>query len=810
MNENTTDEQLQIPEELPVLPIRDLVIFPDMIAPLVASRSTSQSAVEAALDDSRMVMLVTQRNTETAEPGPEDVFQVGTVGIVVRVKKEEDGRLKLMVQGLRKARVGSFTQDHPHMVANIKPILDLPLDEISTETQALMRSALEQVLSYSRIQGTPAAGVIATMENTSDPGRLADLIVSHLPLAPSDAQKVLETPDPIRRLRAVVEHQAKELELLSAKEHIERQVREGLDKSQREYYLRQQLKEIRSELGDEAEDDIEELEQRLAASAMDEQARKEANKQIKRLAKMHAESSEASTLRTYLEQLLDMPWGKKSEDQLDLARAQKILDEDHLGMDEVKDRLLEHLAVRKLNPSSPAPIMCLIGPPGVGKTSLGKSIARALGRKFVRVSLGGVRDEAEIRGHRRTYVGAMPGRIIQAITQAGTMNPLIALDEIDKVGRDLRGDPTAALLEVLDPEQNNAFVDHYLNVPFDLSSVLFFATGNRTDTIPPALLDRMELIPVSGYDLEQKASIAAHYLLPRQISKCGLKPEQLEMDEIVLQQLVENYTRESGVRQLEQTIGRLARKIARQVAQKGEVSDKLTSQRIRRMLGPPIFHSLPALETDSVGIANGLAWTPAGGEVLQLEATSMRGRGRLILTGQLGDVMQESAQTALSYTKSLDARKSEDSGPFAGQDIHIHIPAGAIPKDGPSAGVAMAVVLVSLLTRIPVRSDLAMTGEISLRGRLLPVGGLREKILAALRAGLNQVIVPARNADQVQELPKDLKNRIEVLLAESVEQALDWALVSSPFAPDHRGWTRSENNEQGITENPGTLLGGGA
>ena len=809
MSQYTQNDQLQIPEELPVLPIRDLVVFPDMIAPLIATRATSQSAVQAALDDSRMVMLVTQRNTDIDEPGPDDIFEVGTVGIVVRVKNEEDGRLKLMVQGLRKARVGSITQDHPHMMASIRPILDLPMDEISTETEALMRSAVEQIRRYSRIQGNPSAAVISTLENTTDPGRLADLIVSHLPLAPSDAQSVLETPDPIRRLRTVVEHQAKELELLSAQEHIEQQVRQGLDKSQREYYLRQQLKQIRSELGENAEDDLEELEQRLSESAMHEQARKEATKQLKRLSRMHMESAEASTLRTYIEHLLDMPWEKRSEDQLDLSRAKKILDEDHLGMNDIKDRLLEHLAVRKLNPQSPSPILCLIGPPGVGKTSLGKSVARAMGRKFVRVSLGGVRDEAEIRGHRRTYVGAMPGRIMQAIAQAGTVNPVIALDEIDKVGRDMRGDPTAALLEVLDPEQNNAFMDHYLNVGFDLSSVLFFATGNRTDTIPPALLDRMELIHVPGYDLEEKASIAAQYLVPRQISRCGLKSGQLVMEEVVLQQLVENYTRESGVRQLEQTIGRLARKIARQVAQGGDVPGKLTSQRIRRMLGAPLFQPLQAVESDSVGIANGLAWTPAGGEVLQLEATTMRGRGRLILTGQLGDVMQESAQTALSYTKSLDARKAVDDGPFAGQDIHIHIPAGAIPKDGPSAGLAMAVILVSLLTRIPVRSNLAMTGEISLRGRLLPIGGLREKVLAALRAGLSHVIVPARNSDQVQELPRDLQSRIEFLLAESVEQALDWALVSSPFAPDHQGWAR-HNTAEHKKQSPSAILGGGA
>ncbi len=803
------NDQLQIPTELPILPVRDLVVFPDMIAPLFASRESSVAAVERAVEDQRMLLLVAQREGQVDAPGIEELYTTGTVGIVVRMRRLEDDRLKLLVQGIRKARMESLVQEHPFLTGRIRPIMDLPLDEISTETEALMRSLRTQLKAYARSQGSPGPDVLAALEGIVDPGRLADLVASHIGLGVPEAQEILETPDPVRRLRTVIEHLARETELLSAQAHIERRVKEGLDKTQREYFLREQIKQIRSELGDGAEDDLEELEQQLASSRMPAAVKAEATKHLKRLARMHPESAEAGTLRSYLEQLIDLPWGLTSEDHLDLVHAKQILDEDHLGLEDIKDRVLEHLAVRKLNPAQPAPVLCLIGPPGVGKTSLGQSVARALGREFVRISLGGVRDEAEIRGHRRTYVGSMPGRIVQAIDQAKTFNPVLALDEIDKLGRDMRGDPAAALLEVLDPEQNGTYVDHYLNVPVDLSQVLFFTTGNRADTIPAPLLDRMELIQVPGYALDEKIAIAKRHLVPRQRQRCGLTDEQLELADDGLESLVEHYTRESGLRQLEQAIAALGRKIARMVAEEQPGPGRLDREAVRALLGPPRHRPLEAVETDAVGIVNGLAWTPAGGEVLQVEATAASGRGQLILTGQLGEVMKESAQAALSFTRSLDARQDTGGGAFAGQDIHIHIPAGAIPKDGPSAGIAMVVALVSLLTRIPVRCNLAMTGEISLRGRILPIGGLREKLLAAIRAGLKQVIIPARNRDDLEGLPAHLSERIDILQAETVEQALDWALVTTPFG----GETRSDPLPQGDTGRPGAGLpasGGGA
>jgi ATP-dependent Lon protease len=781
MSPHEETDQLQIPDELPVLPVRDLVIFPDMIAPLFVHRPASIAAVERALDGQRLLLVVAQRSPQVEAPAVEDLYAVGTVGQVVRLHRLDDGRIKLLLQGLRKARVENVLQQQPHLLARLRPIVDLPLEELSTETEAMMRSLREQLRDYGRVQGSPGPDVIGALEGITDPGRLADLCASHMQLAVEAAQLILATPDPIKRLRTVLEHLAREHDLLATKAHIDRQVRAGMDKTQRDFYLREQMKQIRSELGEGGEDDIDELEQRLSASRMPPAVRAEAGKQLQRLARMHPESAEAGTLRTYLEWLLDMPWQQCDAETLDLGRAKSILDADHLGLDAVKDRVLEHLAVRKLNPDSPPPVMCLIGPPGVGKTSLGRSVARALGRKFVRLSLGGVRDEAEIRGHRRTYVGAMPGRLIQAVKQAGALNPVIALDEIDKLGRDMRGDPAAALLEVLDPEQSHGFVDHYLNVPFDLGQVLFITTGNRTDTIPPALLDRMELIPVPGYALEEKLPIARRHLVPRQRQRCGLQPEQFALPDASLQLLVERYTHESGLRQLEQAVARLARRAARRVAEGAPGPARIEPPAVIELLGPPERHPLAIAGRDAIGTANGLAWTPAGGEVLQVEATAMAGRGQLILTGQLGGVMKESAQAALSFTRSLENRPADSPGPFAEQDIHIHIPAGAIPKDGPSAGVAMVVVLVSLLSRIAVCGRVGMTGEISLRGRVLAVGGLREKLLAARRAGLERVIVPAANREEIDALPADLAAGMEIVTVDTVEQALDRALAASPF-----------------------------
>ncbi len=768
-------DQLDIPEDLPVLPVRDMVVFPDMIAPLFVGRELSLGAVEKALSGQRLVMLATQRHVTDENPRAEDLFDVGTVGLVVRMRRLPDDRLKILVQGLRKARIDSMVQERPYFAARVRPIVDLPLDELSVETEALMRSLKDKLHNYSATSEQFGPDVLRALEGLKDPGRLADLTAANLALPVAAGQEVLELPDPVKRLRKVIEHLMHELEVNSTRSRIETRMKDSLGEARREFYLREQMKQIRSELGEVAEDDTAELERHLRQAGLPEAVQAEADKQLKRLLRMSPESSEAATLRTYLEWLGDMPWKAPPTDKVDLARSLAILDEDHLGLEQAKDRVIEHLAVRKLNPDSPAPILCFVGPPGVGKTSLGQSIARALDRPFGRIALGGVRDEAEIRGHRRTYVGAMPGRIAQAIKQAGAVNPVLVLDEVDKIGRDMRGDPTAALLEVLDPEQNHAFVDHYLNVPIDLSKVLFVTTANRVDTIPPALLDRMEVIELSGYTPEEKKAIAGRFLLPRQRTRCGLEEAQVELSPETLDWLVERYTQEAGLRQLEQVLGRICRKVARQVGE-GKELGLFEAASLAELLGPTMHRPLECLKEDVVGVVHGLAWTPAGGQVLQVEAARMRGSGRLILTGQLGEVMKESAQTALSHVRSLEEGLSLLPAFFDSADLHIHVPAGAIPKDGPSAGLAMGVALVSLASDRPVRRRVAMTGEITLRGRILPVGGVREKILAANRAGLTEVVLPEQNAEDLSLLPAAIREGMEIHLVATLEQALELAL----------------------------------
>jgi ATP-dependent Lon protease len=775
-------DQLEIPSTLPLLPVRDLVVFPYVIVPLFIGRETSVTAVEQALASHRMVMLTSQREVQVDDPGAEDLYRVGTVGMVMRMRRLSDGRLKVLVQGLVRARVESFTETRPCLLGNLTPIFDLPLKQISVQTEALMRMVQERLHHYNELSRTLGPDALVVLQGMKDPGRLADLVASNLPLSVQAAQEVLETPDPVKRLRLVADHLHRELELTSTKANIEVRAREKMDKAQKEYFLREQLKQIQSELGEGAlEDECVELGEGIKKSDMPDEVRKEAEKQLARLTRMHPESSEAGTIRTYLDWLLDLRWQHATEDRLDLKEVKGVLDADHLGLEDAKDRVLEFLGVRKLNPKNRGPILMLVGPPGVGKTSLGRSIARAMNRKFVRVSLGGVRDEAEIRGHRRTYVGALPGRIIQGMKQAGAVNPVFMLDEIDKVGSDFRGDPAAALLEVLDPEQNNSFVDHYLNVPYDLSRVMFVTTANRVDTIPGPLLDRMEEIHLPGYAMEEKLKIAEQFLLPRQLTRCGLKEDQLRVPPEALQRMIERHTREAGLRQLERAIAQVCRKAARRVAEGEEAPCTVDPEDLRAYLGPPVRLPLEQLPEDSIGVANGLAWTPAGGEIIQVEVVVMDGRGQLILTGQLGEVMKESAHAALSFARSLSAAIGLQENFFSTHDVHVHVPAGAIPKDGPSAGLTMAVALISRLSGIPVRREVAMTGEISLSGRLLPVGGLREKLLAALRAGLTEVVVPVLNREDIDSVPPEMQEQLVIVQGSGIEEVLGKVLVRSPF-----------------------------
>ena len=771
-------DQLEIPATLPLLPVRDLVVFPFVIVPLFVGRESSVAAVENALASHRMVMLAAQREVQVDEPGADDLYRVGTVGMVMRMRRLSDGRLKVLVQGLVRARVDSFSTTRSYMQGNLTSIFDLPLKQISVQTEALMRSVQERLQNYNELSRTLGPDALVVLQGMKDPGRLADLVASNLPLSVPAAQEVLETPDPVKRLRLVADHLNRELELISTKANIEVRARERIDKAQKDYFLREQLKQIQSELGEGAElDDHAEMVERIEKSDMPPEVRQEAEKQLARLTRMHPESSEAGTIRTYLDWLLDLRWQHSTEDRLDLPEVKQVLDEDHQGLDEAKDRVLEFLGVRKLNPDNRGPILLLVGPPGVGKTSLGRSIARAMNRKFVRISLGGVRDEAEIRGHRRTYVGALPGRIIQGMKTAGAVNPVFMLDEIDKVGRDFRGDPTSALLEVLDPEQNNSFADHYLNVPYDLSRVMFVTTANRVDTIPGPLLDRMEEIHLPGYSLEEKQEIANRFLLPRQLERCGLKADKLQITPEALRQMIDRHTLEAGLRQLERAIAQVCRKTARQVAEGDDQPRKIKPGDLRTYLGPPVRPPLDQMSEDSVGVATGLAWTPTGGDIIQVEAVVMAGRGQLILTGQLGDVMKESAHAALSFARSRSAALELEEDFFSTHDVHIHVPAGAIPKDGPSAGLTMAVALISRLSGTPVRREVAMTGEISLSGRLLPVGGLREKLLAALRAGLSQVVVPVQNREDIESVPPEVLKQLEIIQGAEIDAVLGKVLV---------------------------------
>ncbi|MCK9374996.1 MAG: endopeptidase La [Syntrophobacterales bacterium] len=777
------NQQITIPGELPMLAVRDVVVFPNMVLPLFVGRETSVLAIEAALAQDRLLFLATQKDQSVENPERGDIYPVGTVSLILRMLKLPDGRLKILVQGKAKAMIEEFIQERPYFQVALEVLPETTVGEISPEAEALMRNAREMSEKILTLKGIMSPDLLAILESIEDPGHLADLVAANLRLKIDEAQMVLEEMDPIRSLIKVNDFLRKELEVSAIQAKIQNQAREEMDRTQREYFLREQLRAIKKELGDmdETSKEMEEYRLKISRARMPKHAEEESVKQLSRLEQMHPDAAEASIVRTYLDWLVSLPWSKSTRDKLEVKEAKVILDEDHYDLEKVKDRILEYLSVRKLNKKMKGPILCFVGPPGVGKTSLGQSIARALGRKFVRISLGGMRDEAEIRGHRRTYIGALPGRIIQGVKNAGSNNPVFILDEVDKIGMDFRGDPAAALLEVLDPEQNHSFSDHYLNVPFDLSKVMFITTANLVDPIPSALRDRMEIIRLAGYTEEEKLEIVLRHLLPRQVTENGLRSTDLKLSNEVLRQVIMYYTLEAGLRSLEREIGSLCRKVARRIAEGEKGPFAITRGNLHLFLGPPRYLPEGEVEKDEVGVATGLAWTQVGGETLAIEASLMKGKGQLLLTGQLGDVMKESGQAALSYARARAERLNLAPDFYEKLDIHIHVPAGATPKDGPSAGVTMATALVSALTQIPVRRDVAMTGEITLRGKVLPIGGLKEKAIAALRARVKKVIIPEANKKDLMEIPKNVKRRLKFVPVSDMDQVLNEALLRSPF-----------------------------
>lgn len=778
-------QNIEIPTQLPLLPVRDIVVFPYMVLPLFVGRDMSIKAIEAALAGNRMIFLATQKALDVENPSPKDIHTIGTVGIIMRMLKLPDERIKILVQGIAKAKITKYIQTDPYYSVRIDKLADSKPTATTLEAEAVMRTVKEQIERIVSLGKVLIPDVMVVIENLEEPGRLADMVASNLGLKVDVTQAVLEISDPIQRLRQVSDILGKEIEVLSMQQKIQAQAKGEMDKTQREYFLREQLKAIQKELGelDERAEEITEFRKRIKDAKMPEKVLKETEKQLKRLEKMHPDTAESATVRTYLEWMVELPWSKRSKDNLELKAAAKVLNDDHYDLEKVKERILEYLAVRKLKEKMKGPILCFVGPPGVGKTSLGKSIARALGREFVRISLGGVRDEAEIRGHRRTYVGALPGRIIQGMKQAGTGNPVFMLDEVDKVGMDFRGDPSAALLEVLDPEQNSAFTDHYLGVPFDLTEVMFITTANLIDPILPALRDRMEIIEIPGYTEEEKLGIAQKYLIPRQLEEHGITSKHVRLTESAIRQIISHYTREAGVRNLEREVANVMRKVAKKVAEGKGQGFPIDQSNLHKYLGVPKYVPEAELEKDEIGVATGLAWTESGGDVLYIEATVMKGKGQLTLTGHLGDVMKESAQAALSYVRSREKTLNLNPGIFSRQDLHIHVPAGAIPKDGPSAGITMATAIASAYSGIPARRDLAMTGEITLRGRVLPIGGLKEKILAAKRAKLATVILPRRNKKDLEEIPKHLLKGIQLAFVDTMDDVMKIALRRKAKTP---------------------------
>jgi ATP-dependent Lon protease len=775
-------QKLNIPKEMPVLMLRDIVVFPYMVVPLFVGREKSKEAIDHALSSHRMILLLTQKDMEIEDPKREDAFEIGTVALVMRMLKLPDGRVRILAQGIVRAKLQTLDEEKEYYSARIKVLHESDDIEKSIQSEALVRNVREGLDKASALGKNIAPEVMILAANVDEPGRLADLAAANLDLKVHEAQELLEIQDPFLRLKKVYEFLTKELELLDVQSKISSEAKGEMDKLQKQYFLRQQIKAIQKELGEgtEIQEEIKGYQDRLKKLKVAQEVREELKKQISRLSQMHPESAETAVVRNYLDWMFALPWNKTTKDNLDLKSAKGILDEDHYGLDKVKERILEYLGVRKLSKTIKGPILCFVGPPGVGKTSLGRSISRALGRKFIRISLGGVRDEAEIRGHRRTYVGAMPGRIVQGIRRCGSNNPVFMMDEVDKIGADFRGDPSSALLEVLDPEQNFSFRDHYLGVPYDLSKVMFITTANLLDTIQPAFRDRMEVLRLPGYTEEEKLQIALRHLVPKQIKENALDEKLISFTKGAVQKIISLYTREAGVRNLEREIASICRKVARKVAEGKKSLTKITSQNCEKYLGPPKIFRDQLQKENRVGVATGVAWTAAGGELLFVEATKMKGKGALTLTGSLGDVMKESAQAALSFARAHVKELGIDGKIFSQNDFHIHIPEGAIPKDGPSAGVTMATSLISICTNRKARWDVAMTGEITLTGNVLPVGGIKEKVLAAQRAGVKNFILPLPNKKDLIDVPKNITKDINFIFVKDINEVLKDALIPAP------------------------------
>ena len=765
--------------KLPLIPLRGLSVFPYMVLHFDVGREKSINALEEAMVNDQLIFLTTQKEAETDLPTIEDFYEVGTISKIKQMLKLPGDAVRVLVEGISRGRIKEIIQQEPYFKCEIEE--ELYDDEIllDQELEALMRVAINAFENYVAISNRVSPEILITVTSIEEPGRLADVIVSHLALKIEQKQEILEAFSPKERMEVLYKILLKEIEILEIERDINVRVKKQINKLQKEYYLKEQLKAIQEELGEEGgiHDEVEEYKKRISKTKLPKKVQEKVMKEVDRLFRLSPGSAEGGVIRTYVDWILDLPWNKQTKDVLDIKKAKVILDEDHYGLTSVKERILEYLAIRQLAKDMKGPILCLVGPPGVGKTSIAKSIARSMGRNFVRMSLGGVRDEAEIRGHRRTYVGAIPGRIISAIKEGESKNPVFLFDEIDKVSHDFRGDPASALLEVLDPEQNKDFTDHYLEIPFDLSKVMFITTANSLSTIPRPLLDRMEVIEVSGYTEEEKLNIAQRYLLPKQIKEHGLKSENLQISEQSVRDIINYYTRESGVRNIERQVATLCRKIAKRIVEDDIKSVRINSKNLEQYLGTHRFRYDKAKEKNEVGIATGLAWTRVGGETLSIEVTTMKGNGKLVLTGQLGDVMKESARAGISYIRSKIQELNISEEFYQELDIHIHIPEGAIPKDGPSAGVTMATAVISELTKAPVDKNVAMTGEITLRGRVLPVGGIKEKVLAANRAGLKKILLPMENKRDLEEIPDNVKRKLEFILVENMDQVLEHALI---------------------------------